>query len=120
MHIDINSKLPWGFRVSTANRPTLSDVAKLAGVSVATASRALSNPDLVAEGTRHAVRDAAQSCGYKVNLVARSLRMQRTNTILVLAPCIDNPFYPGLLRGIEDAAHDRGYLGHRRLHAETA
>ncbi|WP_373503816.1 LacI family DNA-binding transcriptional regulator [Aestuariivirga sp.] len=95
--------------MSIANRPTLSDVAKLAGVSVATASRALSNPDLVAEGTRHAVRDAAQSCGYKVNLVARSLRMQRTNTILVLTPCIDNPFYPGLLRGIEDAAHDRGF-----------
>jgi LacI family transcriptional regulator, repressor for deo operon, udp, cdd, tsx, nupC, and nupG len=90
-------------------RPTLSDVAKLAGVSVATASRALSNPDLVADGTRRAVRDAATSCGYKINLVARSLRIQRTDTLLVLAPCIDNSFYPGLVRSIEDTALAMGY-----------
>jgi len=90
-------------------RPTLSDVAKLAGVSVATASRALSNPDLVADGTRRAVRDAASSCGYKINLVARSLRIQRTDTLLVLAPCIDNSFYPGLVRSIEDTALAMGY-----------
>ena len=90
-------------------RPTLSDVAKMAGVSVATASRALSNPDLVADGTRRAVRDAAESCGYKVNLVARSLRIQRTNTLLVLQPCIDNPFYPALLRSIEETALTFGY-----------
>ena len=90
-------------------RPTLSDVAKLAGVSVATASRALSNPDLVADGTRRAVRDAAASCGYKINLVARSLRIQRTDTLLVLAPCIDNSFYPGVIRSIEDTALGMGY-----------
>ncbi len=90
-------------------RPTLSDIAKLAGVSVATASRALSNPDLVAESTRKAVREAAASTGYKINLVARSLRTQRTNTLLLLAPCVDNPFYPALVRAIEDAAHEQGY-----------
>jgi len=90
-------------------RPTLSDVAKLAGVSVATASRALSNPDLVADGTRRAVREAATSCGYKINLVARSLRIQRTDTLLVLTPCIDNSFYPGLVRSIEDTALAMGY-----------
>ena len=81
----------------------------MAGVSVATASRALSNPDLVADGTRRAVRDAATACGYKVNLVARSLRIQRTNTLLVLQPCIDNAFYPALLRSIEDTALSFGY-----------
>lgn len=81
----------------------------MAGVSVATASRALSNPDLVADSTRRAVRDAANSCGYKVNLVARSLRIQRTNTLLVLQPCIDNAFYPALLRSIEDTALALGY-----------
>jgi len=90
-------------------RPTLSDVAQMAGVSVATASRALSNPDLVADSTRRAVRDAAAACGYKVNLVARSLRIQRTNTLLVLQPCIDNSFYPGILRSIEDTALSFGY-----------
>lgn len=90
-------------------RPTLSDVAKMAGVSVATASRALSNPDLVADSTRRAVRDAAESCGYKVNLVARSLRIQRTNTLLVLQPCIDDSFHPAVLRGIEETALTFGY-----------
>jgi LacI family repressor for deo operon, udp, cdd, tsx, nupC, and nupG len=87
----------------------LSDVAKIAGVSVATASRALSNPDLVAENTRNAVRDAAASCGYKVNLVARSLRLQRTNTVLVLLPAFDNHFYPDVLRSMEEFAHDQGF-----------
>jgi LacI family repressor for deo operon, udp, cdd, tsx, nupC, and nupG len=81
----------------------------MAGVSVATASRALSNPDLVADSTRRAVRDAASSCGYKVNLVARSLRIQRTNTLLVLLPCIDNPFYPTMLRSIEETSLTFGY-----------
>ncbi len=90
-------------------RPTLSDVAKLAGVSVATASRALSNPDLVADGTRRAVRDAATSCGYKINLVARSLRIQRTDTLLALVPDIDNAFYPRLIHAIEDTALAMGY-----------
>ena len=90
-------------------RPTLSDVAKMAGVSVATASRALSNPDLVADSTRRAVRDAAESCGYKVNLVARSLRIQRTNTLLVLQPCIDDTFHPALLRSIEETSLTFGY-----------
>ncbi len=104
-------------------RPTLTDVAKLAGVSVATASRALSNPDLVAESTRNAVRDAAKSCGYKINLVARSLRLQRTNTVLVLAPGFDNHFFPDVLRAMEEAAHDEGFsmiLGFtsRRQHRE--
>ena len=90
-------------------RPTLSDVAKMAGVSVATASRALSNPDLVAESTRTAVRDAANSCGYQINLVARSLRKQRTNSILVLIPEIDNQFYPTIIKGLEQRAHNLGY-----------
>lgn len=90
-------------------RPTLMDVAKLAGVSVATASRALSNPDLVADSTRRAVRDAASSCGYKINLVARSLRIQRTDTIMVLAPNIDDSFFPTILASIEETALGLGY-----------
>jgi LacI family transcriptional regulator, repressor for deo operon, udp, cdd, tsx, nupC, and nupG len=91
------------------SRPTLSDVARMANVSVATASRALSNPDLVAEGTRKAVRDAAEACGYQINLVARSLRMQKTETILALLPEIDNRFYPAIIEGMEKSAHAAGY-----------
>ena len=90
-------------------RPRLTDVALLAGVSTATASRALSNPDLVAPSTRKAVEDAARTCGYKVNLVARSLRTQRSQTILVLVPGIGNQFYPEIIEGLESCARGSGY-----------
>ena len=66
-------------------KTTINDIARLAGVSTATASRALSNPDLVAVSTRKAVQAAAENFGYKVNLVARSLRKQCSQAILVLA-----------------------------------
>ncbi|MCB1380706.1 MAG: LacI family DNA-binding transcriptional regulator [Alphaproteobacteria bacterium] len=91
------------------NRPRLVDVARLAGVSTATASRALSNPDVVAEDTRKAVQSAAASCGYKINLVARSLRTHRSQTLLVLVPGIDNNFYPEIISGLETGALERGY-----------
>lgn len=92
-----------------ASPPTLSDVAQRAGVSVATASRALSNPDLVAEDTRRIVREAAEACGYRINLLARSLRMRRTDTVLALIPGIDNDFYPEIISGMEKYAHDQGF-----------
>lgn len=78
-------------------------------MSTATASRALSNPDLVAEDTRKAVHEAAASVGYKINLVARSLRTQRSNTLLVLFPGEDGQFTPDIIKGIESRAHDYGY-----------
>lgn len=95
--------------MQSRNVPTLSDVAKLAGVSVATASRALSNPDLVAERTREAVSRAAAACGYRPNLVARSLRKRRCDTILVLIPEIGNEFYPLIISGMESYARSKGF-----------
>ena len=89
--------------------PTLSDVARLAGVSVATASRALSNPDLVASGTRDAVSKAAAECGYRVTLVARSLRKRQSDTILVLIPDINNEFYPEIISAMEECARTAGF-----------
>lgn len=99
-------------------RPRLSEVARLAGVSVATASRALSNPDLVAEATRRAVASAAESCGYSLNFMARSLRTQKSNVMLAVLPELDNHFYPEIVRGIEEGARSRGYsimLGFTRM-----
>lgn len=94
---------------SHLHRPRLVDVARMAGVSTATASRALSNPDLVAVSTRKAVQAAAENFGYKVNLVARSLRKQCSQAILVLIPSLDNQVYPEIFHGIEAGAHRRGY-----------
>lgn len=79
----------------------IQDVAKFAGVSTATISRALSNPDLVSEMTRKTVLDAVKATGYRVNRAARNLRTQRANAVLVLLPDIGNPFFSQILQGIE-------------------
>ena len=92
-----------------ARRPTLSDVARLARVSIATASRALSNPAMVSEASRAAVAAAVESAGYRPNLLARSLRTQSARAIVVLVPGLENPFYPEIIRGLEGAARHRGY-----------
>ncbi|WP_138470014.1 LacI family DNA-binding transcriptional regulator [Poseidonocella sp. HB161398] len=76
------------------------DVARAAGVSVATVSRTLSNPDVVTETTREAVFEAIRVTGYRVNRAARNLRMQRAGAVLVLVPSLGNPFFSQILAGI--------------------
>ena len=83
--------------------PRITDVARLAGVSTATVSRALSKPETVAESTRLTVLAAAEQTGYRVNLSARNLRRQRTGAIVVLMPNLGNPFFSEILAGIETA-----------------
>lgn len=91
---------------------TIQDVARAAGVSTATVSRALSNPDLVAEQTRDAVFEAIKRTGYRVNQAARNLRMRRAGAVLVLVPDLGIPFYSKILAGISDgfAATDYAVL----------
>jgi LacI family repressor for deo operon, udp, cdd, tsx, nupC, and nupG len=92
------------------NRPaTIEDVAKLAGVSIATVSRALRSPEKVAESTRKKVAAAIARTGYTANAMAQNLRMQRSQMVLVLASAIADPNFAGLLTGLEKAANDRGY-----------
>lgn len=88
---------------------TIQDVARAAGVSAATVSRALSNPSLVSKGTREAVLTAIRSTGYRVNQAARNLRMQRANAVLVLVPNLGKPFYSGILAGISQAFSETDY-----------
>jgi DNA-binding LacI/PurR family transcriptional regulator len=88
---------------------TIKDVAREAGVSVATASRALGNYGYVSKETRKKVLEAAAKLNYNHNLVAKSLRTRRTFTIGYLLPDITNPFYAGIARGIQDVAFTRGY-----------
>lgn len=93
-----------------ADRPaTIEDVAKLAGVSIATVSRALRNPEKVAESTRKKVTAAIARTGYTANAMAQNLRMQRSKMVLVLAPAIADPNFAGILTGLEKTANDRGY-----------
>lgn len=100
---------------------SIKDVARLAGVSTATVSRTLAEPDKVTEQTRRKVQDAIRRSGYVRNELARSLRMQSTQTILVLVPDIGNPFYSLIIQGLEEVAQRRGYrllLGDTQNHPE--
>jgi len=89
----------------------LKDVAKLAGVHPATASRALNErtAGMVSEETAERVRRAAEDLGYRVNRMARGLKTKRSLTIGMLIPDITNPFFPSMVRGAEDGLHGAGY-----------
>lgn len=84
-------------------------VAKRAGVSTATVSRALTRPHVVAPDTRRKVLTAVAALDYAPNSAARHLRTLRSRTLLVMLPDISKPFYAPVLQGIEDAAHREGY-----------
>ena len=80
----------------------LADVAEAAKVSIATVSRALSNPDQVSKETRAVVMKAAKETGYRVNRAARNLRKRQSGEVLVLVPNLGNPFFSKILAGIEE------------------
>jgi LacI family transcriptional regulator len=92
--------------------PTLRDVAALAGVHPATASRAL-NPatkGMTSADTADRVIRAAEELGYRPNAVARSLRTARSSSIGVVVPDLTNPLFPPIVRGIEAALAPHGYV----------
>ncbi len=88
---------------------TIEDVAKLAGVSIATVSRAIRRPEKVAESTRKKVTNAIARTGYTANAMAQNLRMKRSKMVMVLTPSIADPNFPGILIGLEKEANARGY-----------
>lgn len=88
---------------------SIKDVAKEAGVSIATVSRVLNDIDVVNEDTKKKVVDAIKKLGYRPNIVARSLKTQRTKTIGILLPDISNQFYPEIVRGAEDVSNIYDY-----------
>lgn len=85
------------------------DVAKRAGVSIATVSRVLSRPDAVAPATRRRVMQAVTHLGYATNAAGKHLRTQKSDKILVTVPDISNPFYSRVLQSIEENAQREGY-----------
>lgn len=90
----------------------LTSVAKAAGVSVATVSRVLTQSDHpIRAETRQRVLEIAQNLGYKPNLLARSMRTERTHTIGIIADDLLSPFTPPIIRGIQDYLKTVDYLG---------
>lgn len=85
------------------------DVAKAAGVSVATVSRYLHHPEKVRQATGRRVAAAIETMGYRPNFLARNFRTNRSYALLVLVPDISNPFFSEVIKGIENVAAEQGY-----------
>lgn len=85
------------------------DVAREAGTSVATVSRALNNNERVDPELVRRVKAAAKKLGYKPNAVARNLRRQRTSLWLLIISDIENVFFTSVARGVEDVASENGF-----------
>ena len=87
----------------------IKDVARLAGVSVSTASRVVRGEGYTSEEVRVKVERAAAELHYVPNALARSMRGRPTRTISFLVYDIVNPFFANLAAGVEDAAHEQGF-----------
>ncbi|WP_261816475.1 DNA-binding transcriptional regulator CytR [Vibrio gallicus] len=89
---------------------TMKDVAELAGVSTATVSRALMNPEKVSSATRQKVEDAVIQSGYCTSNLLRGMKRNESKTLVVIVPDLSDPYFSEILRGIEHAASKQGYL----------
>ena len=89
---------------------TMKDVAEMAGVSTATVSRALMNPEKVSTVTRQKVEQAVLAVGYSPHALSRNIKRNESRTILVIVPDISDPFFADIIQGIEHAAAQQGYL----------
>ena len=88
---------------------TIKDVSKLAGVSVATVSRALNESGYVSEKSRQKVEAAVKELGFYPNEVARTLYHKKSKMIGLLVPDLSNPYFTALASGAEDALSERGF-----------
>ncbi|UWQ64909.1 LacI family DNA-binding transcriptional regulator (plasmid) [Leisingera caerulea] len=93
----------------TRSAPTLTDVAREAGVSTATVSRCLNTPERVIEPTRQRVLQAVESLGYTPNFAARVMAAKRSFTIGAIIPTMDNAIFARGLQAFQDELRERGY-----------
>ncbi|MBK5200727.1 MAG: LacI family DNA-binding transcriptional regulator [Spirochaetaceae bacterium] len=89
---------------------TMKEVAKRAGVSVSTVSRVLANKDYIKANTRKKVEEAAKELNYRPNVMAKGLKLGRSNAIAIMIPSIDNLIFPEIVRGVEDVARSKNYV----------
>lgn len=90
-------------------RITIKDIAKKANVSIATVSRVINHKKGIGKETRKRVWSIIEKMNYQPSVTARSMITNKTLTIGLIIPDIRNPFFPELVRGIEDHLHKNGY-----------
>ena len=88
---------------------TIKDVAQMAGVSIATVSRILNGTGVVSTNLVAKVQTAIKELNYQPNALARALKIKESRSIGLIIPDIENPFFPALVHGVEDAAQAEGY-----------
>ena len=88
---------------------TIADVARQVGVAPSTVSRALNGHSDISPTTRQAILDAARQLDYQPNLLAQSLKSRATNTIGVVIPDLERPFFATAVSGIQQVATEAGY-----------
>lgn len=89
--------------------PTITDVARVAGVSKNTVSRYLNNRGYISEKTRHAIAEAMKELRYQPNQIARSLNRSVTKLIGLVIPNVEHPFFSTITGRIENELDRRGY-----------
>lgn len=91
------------------NKVTIHDIAKELNIDSSTVSRALSDNPRVTQKTKDRILEKANELGYQRNLLASSLRKNKTNTIGVIVPRISRHFFSSAIAGIEETAYEAGY-----------
>lgn len=89
--------------------PTQKDVARIAGVSIASVSRYLNKSGYISKSTEIKIISAIKETGYRINFAARSLKSRRSGTIGCIFPDIENPFFIGFIKEIEQIFRTHGY-----------
>lgn len=84
------------------------EIARKLGVSISTVSRALSKPEMVRPELRDLILKTAREMDYKPNRIARAMVRGQSDLVGILVPDITNPFFPAIVRGVEDEAHKHG------------
>jgi len=93
----------------TRQRVTMADVAREAGVSLMTVSRAINGKEGISHTTRERIQDIVERLGYRPSEIARSLVTDRTCTIGLVVIDNTNPFFSEFARGVEHEAYAQGY-----------
>jgi|LFRM01.2.fsa_nt_gb LacI family transcriptional regulator len=89
--------------------PTIKDVASEAGVSIATVSAVINGTRPVSDATRRRVEAVIQRLGYQPNRMAQGLKQGKSRIIAYILPSVTNPFFPSMLKGVEDIAYEADY-----------